>query len=123
MIQAYSINVDSQAGAAVPFNNIVVDKGAAECIPTPSTITLNRCGVYKVEVTGNAATAGTIQLYVDGVAQPQAISTGTTVELNTLIQSNRNNNNCCCSKPVTVQVITPAELTLTMINIIVTKLC
>ena len=78
MLQTYSDNLAVAANTVFPFNNVVMDKGCAETLSAPATIQLNKAGVYLVEMDGyatpDAATAVTVQLMVNGVAQPQAIS-------------------------------------------------
>ena len=136
MLQAYSSNIEINANSAIPFNNIVVDKGNAESLAAPATIEINQRGVYLVKLdgfgTGAAAGEMAIQLYVNGVAQPQAqgqfsTAAGETVNFsfNTLLQVANNNCNCnCYSKPTVLQVI-PTEQSLTdgFANIVVTRLC
>ena len=74
MLQAYSSNLAVEANAVIPFNNVVLDKGNAESLSAPGTFQLNQRGVYLVEMDGfatpDAATAVSIQLMVNGVAQP-----------------------------------------------------
>lgn len=123
MLQAYSENVAVAANAPVPFNNQVIRKGATVVMAGPGTIELNRMGVYMVSVDGVAGTETTIQLYRDGVAMPQAQSTGTVVGFETLVQANANNNQCCCSSPVKLQVMNTTAATFDNVNIVVTKLC
>ena len=78
MLQAYSSNLTVAADTYFPFNNVTIDKGCAEKLSGPSSIELNQRGVYLVEVdgfgTGVSAGTGTIQLYVNNVAYPQALS-------------------------------------------------
>ena len=136
MIQAYSSNLTMAANTAYPFNNLVIDKGCAEKLSAPASIQLNRQGVYLVEVdgfgTGAAAATGTTQLMVNGVAQPQAISSyaaaaGDVSEFGfkTFVQVSENNCQCnCISSPTVIQVMNgPAALTDAHINIVVTKIC
>ena len=135
MLQAYSSNLTMDATTAFPFNNIVIDKGCAERLSAPATIQLNQRGVYLVEVdgfaTGSAAGEGTVQLYVNGVALPQAISSFTTAaadisnfNFKTFVQVSENNCNCnCFSSPTVLQVMNGTqELTAAHINIVVTKI-
>lgn len=135
MLQAYSSNLAVAANAAFPFNNVTVDKGCAETLSAPASIQLNQRGVYLVEVdayaTPGAETDVSIQLFVNGVAQPQAISSFTgitdtvdTLSFKTLIQVTENNCQCCCaSSPTVLQVRNGATaLTDAHINVIVTKL-
>ena len=123
MLQVYSINQAVSANGVVPFNNVVIDKGCAENLSGVGTIELNKSGVYEVTVDGVASTATTLQLFKNGVALPQAQSTGTTLAFTTFVQVVNNNSNCnICSSPVTLQVKNTTETTLTNVNITVDKL-
>lgn len=136
MLQAYSSNLTMAADTAFPLNNIVVDKGCAEKLTAPATIELEKKGVYLVEVDGYAtpaaATLVSAQLFVNGVAQPQAISSFTgvaatvdTFGFKTFVQVSENNCNCnCCSSPTVLQIRNGATaLTDAHINVVVTKIC
>lgn len=136
MLQGYSSNLTVAANTAFPFNNTVVDKGCAETLSAPATIQLNKRGVYLVKVdgfaTGAAAGEDTIQLYVNGVAQPQAVSSATLITtgatnfgFNSLIQVATNNCPCnCIASPTVLQVMNgDGALTDAHINIVITKLC
>ncbi len=135
MLQVYSSNLTVAANAAFPFNNVVVDKGCAETLSAPASIQLNQRGVYLVEVDGfataGAATDVTIQLYSNGVALPQAISTYTgaagatdTFGFKTFIQVTENNCPCnCASSPTVLQIMNgDTALTEAHINMVVTKI-
>ena len=135
MLQAYSSNLAVAANAAFPFNNITVDKGCSDTLSAPASIQLNQRGVYLVEVDGfatpAAATLVSVQLYVNGVAQPQATSSFTgvaatvdTFSFKTFVQVTENNCNCnCTSSPTVLQVINGATaLTDAHINVVVTKI-
>lgn len=135
MLQAYSSNLSIAANAAFPFNNVTVDKGCAETLSAPASIQLNQRGVYLVEVdgfgTGAAAATGTAQLIVNGVAQPQAISTYAAAAgdvsnfgFKTFIQVTENNCPCnCTSSPTVLQILNgEAALTEAHINVVVTKI-
>ena len=123
MLQVYSINQAVSANGVVPFNNVVIDKGCAESLSGVGTIELNKSGVYKVTVDGVASTSTTLQLFKNGVALPQAQSTGTSLAFTTFVQVVNNNCNCnICSSPVTLQVKNTTETTLTNVNITVDKL-
>ena len=78
MLQAYSSNLTVAANTTYSFNNVSLDKGCAEALIAPSTIQLNKQGVYLVEMDGfatpEAATEVSVQLLVNNVPQPQAIS-------------------------------------------------
>ena len=136
MLQAYSTDLAVAANAAFPFNNATLDKGCAEKLTAPATIELDKRGLYLVEVDGfatpAAATLVTVQLYVNGVAQPQAISsftgvaaTADTFGFKTLVQVNENNCNCnCYTSPTVLQVRNgDTALTAAHINAVVTKIC
>lgn len=123
MIEAYSLNVTVPENSAIPFNNVVLQKGCTAVLNGTSTIQLNKCGVYMVAVDCSSAAAATIQLYKNGIAQAQAISTGTTPNFVTLIQVDENNTCCPCASPTNIQVINTgdAAATFTDANITVTK--
>jgi hypothetical protein len=136
MLQAYSSNITITADSAIPFNNVIINKGCSEKLTAPATIEIDRRGVYVIKVdgfgTGSAADDVTIQLYVNGVALPQAQSQFTTASGNvsnfsfsTLLQVAENNCNCnCYTSPTVVQVrAAGSDLTDADINIVVTKLC
>ena len=106
MFQVYSTNIEVAANTPYALNNVVIDKGRSETLSGPSTIQLNQRGIYLVEVDGfvtpDATTAVTTQLYVNGVAQPQAISTFVpaavtdtrTFGFKTFVRVAQNNCNC-----------------------------
>ena len=135
MLQAYSSNLSVGATSAFPFNNVTVDKGCAETLSAPATIQLNQRGVYLVEVDGYASGAAdgisNVQLNVNGVAYPQAISEFTTATttisgfgFKTFVQVTTNNCPCnCVTSPTVLQVVNgPVAVTDAHINIVVTKI-
>lgn len=136
MLQVYSDNLSLEANQAFPFNNVVIDKGCAENLSAPATVQLNQRGVYLVEVDGfatpDATTEVTVQLYVNGVAQPQAISTfmGTAVTatetfgFKTFVRVTENNCQCnCLSSPTILQVMnTETSISDAHINMVITKI-
>lgn len=121
MLEAYSIDVTVTENGAVPFNSVSLNKGCTAVLSSPSTIELNRCGVYEVSVSASSATAQTIQLSKDGVLQPQAQSTGTSPSFVTLVQVPQNNTCCVCTSPVVLRVIASTAGTLTDANITVKR--
>lgn len=126
MLEAYSLNVTVPTLTAIPFNNVSLKKGCTASLNGGvATIELNKCGVYMVEFDGSSATAATVQLFKDGVAQPQAQSTGTSPSFTTLVQVSENNTCKCCSSPTTIQIVNAgsASATFTDVNICVTKVC
>ena len=134
MLQAYSSNLTVTANTYFPFNNVTIDKGCAEKLSGPSSIELNQRGVYLVEVdgfgTGVSAGTGTIQLYVNNVAYPQALSSYpsssgdvSNFSFKTFVQVAENNCNCnCISSPTVLQVFGDNDLTEAHINTVVTKI-
>ena len=135
MLQAYSSNLDIAANTAYTFNNVTVDKGCAERLSGPSSIELNKQGVYLVEVDGFGAGVdagtGSTQLYVNGVTQPQAISSFAVTAgdvasfgFKTFVQVTT--NNCPCnniSSPTVLQVMNGEEaLNDAHINAVITKI-
>lgn len=123
MLEAYSVNVDVAANTAIPFNAASVEKGCTARLTSPTTIELNKCGVYMVSCNGSAAASTTIQLSKDGVLQPQAQSTGITPSFVTLVQVAKNNTCCACSSPVILSVVNTTEATFADVNVVVTKIC
>ena len=125
MFEGYSLNVTAEAGANFPINNVTIEKGNTTVLSGAATIQLNKCGVYMVACDASSAAATTIQLRKDGVLQPQAQSTGTSLSFVTLVQVTNNNSNCYCSSPTVVQIGNPttSSETLTNLNVCVTKIC
>ena len=124
MLEVYSINATVGSLEPIPFSNVSLKKGCTAELSGTSTIQLNKCGVYMIECDCSSATATTIQLYKNGVAQDQAQSTGTTPNFTTLVQVSENNSCCPCSAPTTVQILnaTETEATFTNANVVVTKI-
>lgn len=123
MLEVYGTNITVVADTPIAFNNTSIKKGCTAELESPSTIQLNKCGVYMVEFDSSSPTALTVQMSKDGVLQPQAQSTGTSQSFTTLVQVDRNNNDCCCSSPVNLRFIPSAAGTLTNANVCVTKIC
>lgn len=121
MLEAYSVNVAVAANANIPFNSTTLQKGCTAVKVSADTINLNKCGVYMVAVDASTTTSTTIQLYKDGVAQPQAQSTGLSPSFVTLVQVDKNNSCCPCASPTTIQIRNTVAGTLTDANIVVTK--
>lgn len=135
MIQAYSSNLAVPANSAYPLGSVVIQKGCSAVALGASTIQLNQRGIYVVKCDGfatpAAATLVSTQLYVNGVARPDAISSFTgvaatqdTFGFEALVQVSENNTNCCCTSPTTIQFMNGATaVTGAHINVVVTKLC
>ena len=123
MLEAYSINATVGSLEPLPFNNVTLKKGSTAELSDTSTIQLNKCGVYMIAFDGSSATATTVQMYKNGVAQDQAQSTGTSVSFVTLVQVANNNSCCPCAAPTTIQILNAddAEATFTNYNVTVTK--
>ena len=81
MIQVYSSGVTVAAGGTYPLNNVTFYKGQTAVQNAVGSIALDKRGVYVVQVDGfgTAAADGlySIQLAINGVPVPQAISTTT----------------------------------------------
>ena len=136
MLQVYSSNLAVDANTVFPFNNVVMDKGCAESLSAPATIQLNKAGVYLVEMDGfatpDAATAVSIQLVVNGVAQPQAITSfvpasvtdARTFGFKTFVRVLENNCQCnCLTSPTTLQFINgDTAVSDAHINVVITKI-
>lgn len=123
MLEVYGTNIAVTENTAITFSNTSLKKGCTAELSGPSTIQLNKCGVYMVSFDASAAAANTIQMFKDGVAQPQAQSTGTNPSFVTLVQVDRNNSECCCSSPVDLSFVPTTTGTLTSANVCVTKIC
>ena len=136
MLQIYSNNLTVDANTVFPFNNVVVDKGCSETLSAPATIQLNKQGVYLVEMDGfatpEAATAVSVQLIVNGISQPQAISTfvpasitdARTFGFKTFVRVLENNCPCnCLTSPTTLQFMNgDTALSDAHINVVITKI-
>ena len=136
MFQAYSSNLAVDANAMFPFNNVVLDKGCGETLSAPATIQLNQRGIYLVEMDGfatpDAATEVSVQLMVNGVLQPQAITSFVPAAVTdtrafgfkTFVRVLENNCQCnCLTSPTTLQFQNGATaLTDAHINVVVTKI-
>lgn len=121
MLEAYSTNITVTANSFIPFNSTSLVKGCTATKLSADTFNLNKCGVYMVACDVSAAAATTIQLFKDGVAQPQAQSTGTSPSFITLVQVDHNNSCCACDSPTIIQVSNTVAGTLTDANIVITK--
>ena len=136
MLQVYSDNLAVAASTVYPFNNVVMDKGCAEQLSAPATIQLNKQGVYLVEMDGyatpDAATAVSVQLMVNGVAQPQAITSFTPASITdtrafgfkTFVRVLENNCQCnCLTAPTTLQFMNgETAVSDAHINVVITKI-
>lgn len=136
MLQVYSSNLTVDANAVFPFNNVFMDKGCGETLSAPATIQLNKAGVYLVEMDGfatpDAATEVSVQLVVNGVAQPQAISSfvpasvtdARTFGFKTFVRVLQNNCPCnCLTSPTTLQFINgDTGVSEAHINVVITQI-
>lgn len=121
MLEAYSENVTVTANSAIPFQNVSMKKGCTAGLSGTSTVELNKCGVYMVSVSASATESATIQLFKNGVAQPQAQSIGTSPCFITLVPVSENNSFCPCTAPVSLQITSDTATTFTNVNVTVTK--
>lgn len=136
MLQIYSDNLAVTANTVFPFNNVVIDKGCAENLSAPATIELNQRGIYLIEMDGYASlddvTESSVQLYVNGTAQPQAISTFMSADetdiktfgFKTFVRVLDNNCQCnCLTSPTTLQFMNgETALSNAHINVVITKI-
>ena len=136
MLQVYSSNLAVDANTVFPFNNVVMDKGCGETLSAPATIQLNKQGVYLVEMDGfatpDAATEVTVQLMVNGVAQPQAITSFVPAAVTdtrgfgfkTFVRVLENNCKCnLLTSPTTLQFMNgDTALSDAHINVVITKI-
>lgn len=136
MLQVYSDNLAVNANAVFPFNNVVLDKGCGEALSAPATIQLNKQGIYLVEMDGfatpDAATVVSVQLMVNGVAQPQAITSfvpatitdARTFGFKTFVRVLENNCSCnCLTAPTTLQFMNgTTAISDAHINVVITKI-
>lgn len=122
MLEIYSTDLDITADTFVPFQNVALKKGCTAELSGTSTINLNKCGVYMVAVDASATTATTLQLYKNGIAQPQAQSTGTSPSFVTLVQVPENNSCCPCASGVSLQLMNSTETVLSNCNVTITKI-
>ena len=137
MIQGYSTDLEVAAGAVYPINNITLKKGCSVVPSGAAAFQLNQRGVYMIHYDGfaTATVGGTVstQLYVNGVAQPEAISTfeaadvadGGSLQFETCIQVANNNCNCnLTSSPTILQFMNNGiAVESAHINVVITKLC
>ena len=121
MLQAYSLNLTVPAESNVQFDNVCLNKCNNSKLSGPSSIELNVCGVYKVSVDATASASTTLQLYKDGVAMPQAQSTGTSLHFDTYVQVPKNNCGCPCSSPTIIKLFNSTEVTFTNVNMVIRK--
>ncbi len=124
MQELYSLDTTVAAGAPCTFDNVALDKGCTSELVSASTIQFNKRGVYKLSFNADAAAASTLQLYKNGVPQPQAQSTGTSLAFDTFVVVPNDNTDCCCSSPTTIQIINPtdAEETFTFVHVCVDRM-
>lgn len=136
MLQAYSSNISVEANSVFPFNNVVLSKGCGARLLGAGTIGLEKRGVYLVEMDGfatpGAASEVSVQLLVNGVTQPQAITTFSpasetdtrTFGFKTFVRVLENNCNCnCLTSPTTLQFMNgETGVNDAHINVVVTQI-
>ena len=137
MIQGYSTGIAAAAGAVYPINNITLKKGCSVVQSGPETFQINQRGVYLVHYDGfdAASTAGgtvSTQLYINGVAQPEDVSTFEAADVadagalhfETCVQVAHNNCNCnVTSSPTVLQFMNNGiAVEDAHINVVITKI-
>lgn len=137
MIEAYSNGVTTDAQSAVQFYNVSLNKGCSSILQGVSSLQLNDCGVYEVDVdcVAQATTAGEIgiQLRKDGILQPQALSAETAADttslhalsFSTFVQVTHSNGRCCCMAPTICNIVNTSAnpVTFSHISVKVKKVC
>ena len=134
MLEAYSKNVAiSEANTSIPLNSVAVLKGNSSSLQGTASVILNKCGVYKVDVTANvtASAVGTlsVQLKKNGALVENAIAecesaadTEYNLHFSTIVQVSSNNTNCPCSIPTVIEVVCGAVATVNMFDVIIDKI-
>ena len=134
MLQAYSTDITVGANAAIPFNNVSLVKGRTAVLSAPSSIQLNKAGIYYITVNGSITPDAdgdvSIQLTKNGIPQPQAISTGTgatgsatALAFSTFVQVSENNTCACYSSPTVINILNSSAGTFSNVNVTVSKIC
>lgn len=121
MLEVYSLDASVGATAVIPLNNVIIQKGCTAVNSAPATIQLNKCGVYCVSCNASSTDAITIEMYKNGVEQPQTQVTGTSVAFTTLVQVDKDNCDCPCSSPTMLQFFNIGDAATLDINVTVTK--
>ena len=62
MLEAYSLNATVTPLAPIPFNSASLVKGCTAVLASPTTIELNKRGVYAVTFNGSCASPVTLQV-------------------------------------------------------------
>lgn len=134
MLEVYSTNTLVAEDSTIPMNNVSLQKGCTAVLASPSTINLNKCGIYCIscDCSAEPTEAGlmSIQMMKNSALQPQAQSSVTgeadtisTMGFETLVQVAENNSCCPCSSPTSIQFVnTGVEATFSNFNVVVTKL-
>lgn len=139
MIECYSRNNSRAANEALTWDNTTLKKGCTVEV-NGASIQFNKSGIYEVAVdadvvsptaSSSAAVNLALQLYKDGVPQPQAMALETATDstsahhlsFTTLVQVAESNNCKPCSSPTVCNVVnTQGEANTLNANLVVTKL-
>lgn len=121
MLEVYSKNVTVAPNSAIPLNTIAFVRGCAEKLSGAATIQFLRSGAYSVKVTCSAVASAagdiSIQLYKNGVAQPQAAQTVTAADttssyslsLDTIVSVSQNGCKCCGNDSTNVTIVNTSD--------------
>lgn len=135
MLDLYSLNIPVEQDASIPLNNVNVAKGCSTTHGAPSSVELNKCGVYMVSCSASITPTATgdvsIALARNGVIVPGISSVATTaagepaaLSFLTLIQVRDNNTCSCCSSPTTLQLFNTGQVGIApIVRMTVTKVC
>lgn len=131
MIEVYTQNAELNANQIIPLSSVSLKKGCTATLDG-NTINLHQNGVYAISVDAvlTSATVGlaSIQMNRNGVAVPQAISSGTIGTANdsvalgfeTLVRV----SNCPCECETVALTFENIGVASTVdINVVVTKVC
>ena len=137
MIEVISNDVTVAAGAAVPLETVVLNKGCGVKLQGTSSLMFSKCGVYKIDVsavaTSATATTGTVGVQIlrngvlQGIASVENVGDAVsahTLSLSHLVQVPNNDSKCnCCSAPTVVNIQNVGNAAILDIDVVVTKVC
>lgn len=139
MIECYSKNKSVAANEPITWDNTTLKKGCT-VEANGASIQFNKCGIYEMSVdadvisptaTSSTAVNLSLQLYKEGVAQPQAQALETATDavsahhlsFTTLVQVPESNSCRACSSPTVCNIVnTSGAADILSADIVITKL-
>lgn len=133
MLEYFSKNTAITLGAVgvesiVPFSNQHLLKGCGTAM-SGNSLQINKCGIYDIDCdlsfSADIASTLTFTLYVDGVAQPQTVSSETitaadnsrSVHLSTYVTKQDNNCRCNpCTAPTNIYLTVSSSVADTVVT-------